>query len=371
MNIWSDLVFSAGRSARSILGGVGYSWLNGNGPLGDLKFKSKPASKVVTARVAQQIAMQMAEAEVNKLFPRLQRQLERNLRKSVLDQTENGTYATLIKEGSVIIDDHGSISTSDGNDTVVARDYLGRKVPEALILSYNDKRNKPITYTFPKAVKSETYKLREQNILQKLITGSHSIQHEVTYETADDITIETRDIIHIDLAAQVSLSTGKNLVLTPVQGRDFTRKELIAGGDLTFSVSGSVASYLPGVYPEAAVQRLIKIAQYKGIVDVRHFVFDQFNVRKIIIKDFNLGAQDYKNIQPYSFICVAIEADEIKVKNDTIGAINQIIAESPMDSWYRLALNNKLTEIAAGTATNTLNTVVSKGLDISDMVTNL
>lgn len=369
MSIWSDLVFSAGHSARSIVGGVGYSWLNGNGPIGDLKFKSKPASKIVTARVAQQIAMQMAEAEINKLFPRLQRQLERNLRKTVLEQTKDSDYAKLIKSGEIVAESYGSKLTSDTNKTIVARDYLGRKVPEALIMSYLGDTN--ITYTFPKVIKSESYKLKEQNLLQKLIETSHTIQHDIMWDSEQDITVDTQEIIHIDLSPQVSLSTNKNLILTPVQGRDFTRKELIAGGDLTFSVNGSVVSHTPGVYPEAAVQRLIKIAQYKGVIDVHHFIFDQFKVKQIIIKDFNLGTQEFKNIQPYSFTCVAIEADEIQVKNDTIGAINQEIQLSPMNAWYRLILNNKLAEIAAGVAANAANSALSKGLDIEGMVTNV
>ena len=371
-NIWSDLIFSSGRSAQSILGGVGYSWLNGNGPLGDIKFKSKPASKVVTARVAQQIAMQMAEGEVNKLFPRLQRQLERALRDKVLKETKDNEYATLIKNGRVASDNYGSITTSDSGDTIVARDYLSRKVPEALILSYNDAQlTENIIYTFPKAVKTDVYRIKEQSILKKLIESAHTIEHDFEHETEEDITVETKDVIHIDLSAQVSLSTNKNLVLTPVQGRDFTRKELIAGGDLTFTVNGSVASHIPGVYPEAAVQRLIRIAQYKGVINVHHFIFDQFKVKKIIIKDFNLNNQEFKNIQPYSFTCVAIEADEIQVKNDTIGAINQAIQLSPMNAWYQLVLNNKLAEIAAGTVANAANSALSKGLDIEGMVTNV
>lgn len=369
MSVWSDLIFSSGKSAMSILGSAGYRWINNNGPVGDLKFKSKPASKIVTARVAQQIAMQLVEAEVNKLFPRLQRQLERNLRNTVLEQTDGNDYHTLIKGGQVVADSFGSVSTEDTSKTVVARDYLGRKVPEALIMSFLGDTN--ITYTFPKAVKSETYKLKEQNFLQKMMESHHSIQHEIEYESTSDITVDTKEVIHIDTTAQVSLSTNKNLILTAVQGRDFTRKELIAGGDLTFQVSGCVVSNTPGVYPSAAVQRLIKIAQYKGIVKVSHFIFDQFNVKQIIIKDFSLNTQEYKNIQPYSFSCVAIEADDIQVQNDTIGRINQEIQLSPMNAWYQMILNNKLVEMAANVATSAANSAISQGLDIESMVTNV
>ena len=356
------------------MGGVGYRWTNGADPVGDTKFKSKPASKIVTARVAQQIAMQMAEAEINKLFPRLQRSLEKKLRDQVLVQTEDNAYATLIKHGQDVTTEYGIIKTSEG-DSIVARDYLTRRVPEALFMSYTGTED--ITYSFPPAVISEEYAIKKQSFLQQLAGFKNTIEHNIKYEFGDETfngetdDITTKDVIHIDLSPQISLSTNKNLVLTTVQGRDFTRKELISNGDLTFTINGSVASHTPGVYPDGAVQRLIKLSQYKGVIKVHHFIFDKFNVKQVIIKDFNLNSQEHKNIQPYSMTCVAIEADEIKLKNDTIGAINQEIQLSPLNTWYNLILNSKLAEVAANAAANAAHGAVSKGLDIEGMVTNI
>ena len=107
------------------------------------------------------------------------------------------------------------------------------------------------------------------------------------------------------------------------------------------------------------------------MIKVHHFIFDKFNVKQVIIKDFNLNSQEHKNIQPYSMTCVAIEADEIKLKNDTIGAINQEIQLSPLNTWYNLILNSKLAEVAANAAANAAHGAVSKGLDIEGMVTNI
>lgn len=365
-NIWSDLVFSSGRSAQSILGGVGYRWINGNQPVGDLKFKSKPASKVVTARVAQQIAMQMAEGELNRMFSRLQNMAAKKVREDALNASDQSEFAKLIKGGEIAGNDFGTIQTSDSG-SITARDYLSRKVPEALIMMYTG--DKSITYSFPKIVKSEKYKVKKQNLIQSLIETNRSIEHEIEYENVENVT--SKDVVHIDLSPQVTLSTNKNLVMTQVQGRDYTRKELISNGDLTFTINGSVASDLPGVYPAAAVQRLIKMSQYKGIITVHHFIFDQFKVKQVIIKDFSLQTQEYKNIQPYSMTCVAIEADEITLVNDTIGRINEVFEESNANFWYNLILNNKLAEIAAGAAVGAATTAVSKGLDIEGMVTNV
>lgn len=364
--IWSDLKFSAASSARSVLGGVGFHWTTGNDLLSGVSFKSRSAYRSAIAHVAQQTAMQMAEAQVNKLFPRYQRMLENRLRQEALDQSKDNAYATLIRGGEDETSEYGSICTSDGK-TIIARDQLSRRVSDALILSY--KGDKDITYSFPPVTTSERYTLQQRSFLSEAMSSSNTIEHEVKREDVWDVT--TKDVVHIDLAPLISLQTSKNLVMTQVQGRDFTRKELIGGGDLSFSVSGSVVSFTPGEYPSAAVQRLIKIAQYKGIVSVSNPFFNQFNVKHIILRDFNLSPQEFKNIQPYSFTCVAIEADEIILRNDTIGAINQAIQESKMNAWYRFILNNKLAEVAAGTVANAANSALSKGLDIEGMLQNI
>lgn len=369
MSVWSNLTFSAGKAGMSMLESVGYRWINGSNPIADVKFRSKPASRVVSARVAQQMLMQMTEAEVNKLFPRLQRQMENKLRQTVLEQTKDNDFAQLIQQGYNVTSSYGSITVSDGNGQITAYDYLTRKVPEALILSF--KGEEPIEYTFPAPVKEESYTIEKSNLFKSLLEAHTTINHTKIYDYSKGVSIMTNDVVHIDLSPQVSLSSSKNLILTTVQGRDFTRKELIGNGDLNFNVNGAIVSDIPGQYPAMAVERLVKIAQHKGIVNVHHFVFNQLNVHKIIIKDFSLGTQEYKNIQPYSFSCVAVETDDITIQNDTIGRINQDIQLSPMNAWYQLILNNKFTEIVAGAAADAANSAIGKGLDIESMVTNL
>lgn len=378
MSIWSDLIFSAGKSvqtsAQSIAGNLGFTWTSGNDPVEGIEFKSKAAHKTVATRVAQQIAMQIAEAEVNKLFPRLQKQFEENIRNKALKQTENNKYHTLIKGGQKVDGtDYASVPTSDNAGNILARDYLGRKIPEALILSYAGKDK--IEYTFAEVhggywARNKGSANKVKNYFQSLMGGGSSFDW-VENDYSQKTTISTNDVIHIDIAPEISLSSDKNLIMTTVQGRDFTRKELISGGDLSFSISGNIVSDIPGEYPSSAVQRFINIAQYKGIVKVSHYFFDQLNVKQIIIKDFNLGQQEYKNIQPYSFNCVAVETNDIIIRDDTIGTVNKIIQGSKLDTWYNLVLNNKLVEMAAKNVANATNAAVSKGIDIEGLINHI
>lgn len=153
----------------------------------------------------------------------------------------------------------------------------------------------------------------------------------------------TKYICFIDTAPEVSMGTTKNLLMTPVQGRDYSRKELISGGDLKFSISGNVVSHIPDMYPENDVKKLINIVEYGGIVEVYNMIFDQFNVNKILINDFQLGKQQYKNIQPYTLSCVAVEPDtDVVIVSDTIDMINYNIQKQNRNTIDDLALMMKV-----------------------------
>ena len=56
-------------------------------------------------------------------------------------------------------------------------------------------------------------------------------------------------IAFCDLGATVSSQSSNNLILTKVQGRDYSRKELVSGGDINFTVTGKIVSNYPDIYP--------------------------------------------------------------------------------------------------------------------------
>ena len=81
-----------------------------------------------------------------------------------------------------------------------------------------------------------------------------------------------------------------------------------------------------------------------------------------------MGEIEYKNIQPYSFTCVAVEPDDaITLQADTINAINKELQATKWDAWYHQILQNKLGEMAAktalGAATSSITSLTGAGLD--------
>jgi len=84
--------------------------------------------------------------------------------------------------------------------------------------------------------------------------------------------------LFVDLQPQVQVSSKNNVVLTTVQGRDFTRKELVSGGDYEITINGKITSKYPDVYPEAEVSKFLKLMQYRGVLTCENTILRQFNI---------------------------------------------------------------------------------------------
>lgn len=120
----------------------------------------------------------------------------------------------------------------------------------------------------------------------------------------------------IDLQPQVQVSSKNNVLLTTVQGRDYTRKELVSGGDLEIVIQGKITSKYPDVYPEAEVSKFLKLMQYRGILECENTILRQFNIQRLIVQSYALTAPTCRNIQPYTLQCVAVEPSEaVEVKH--------------------------------------------------------
>lgn len=341
--VWSSLKFSTGKALLDFAGGYNQRlpYRSDNVTFKNVRHKS------ALVHIAKQLAMSTLEGELNLLVPRYRRFLEKKLRDVVLEQQKNNqNFVQLIRDEQ--IENHGwGVADVEGEDeSIYATDRYGDLVPEALILYFVDTETHTVT-------------LKRNDPL--------------TGDVIEDSS-ESKVVSHVDLSPQISVNSSKNIVLTQVQGRDYTRKELVSGGDISFSVSGSIVSHNEGEYPESAVKKFIQIMQYNGIVHVKSMLFDQFNVDKIVIRDFSLSNPDYKNIQPYSFSCVAIEPDEdVKITQDTISILNRELQISPMSKWYKFILNSKWGDMATSAVVNTASSMATQaaGRGLDELLPNI
>lgn len=314
--LWHNLKFNSLRSISGANGKQNWRFKDGNT---QIEYKNR-RYKSVAVFAAKRLVISELEGELNSMLPKFRKNFEKQLRDVVLEQQKNN-QEVLISNQESQSESWGVVNIAGGLK-IIAKDATGAKVSEALMLYYDDEE-------------------------------THTIE-------IDGFTKTTKTVCHIDLSPQVSANSSKNIVMTQVQGRDYTRKELVSGGDLQFSINGSIVSNERGVYPTEAVKKFIKVMEYNGILKVKFMMFEPFNVTQVIVKDYSLGQQTYKNIQPYSFSCVAVEADEdIQLQKDTISTINKELSLSPMDQWYSFILSNKLASMAASMSTEAITSTVN------------
>lgn len=353
-NIWSSITYSVGKATDNILSGRGFYTRFAENRDGILEYRSARAYDSILVHTGKRLGYQAAEhltnlitdffsTEMEYAMSRIAgyRKIDKAIKKSKSDdkkskaeyeeamakaakvrEQQKANYQRIIDNGNPESSTLG-IVIAEGGGKIKAVNPYGEIVPEALMLYYDTEK--------------------EITVEQK--RGANSIE-----------SFQTKTLCFFDINAQVSQSTQKNIVLTKVQGRDFTRKELVSGGDLTFSVNGMVNSNEPGVYPESGVKKLIQLCQYNGIVKVNHILFQQFGVTHVIIQDYKLNVQECKNEQPYSMSLVAVEPnDPLSIEKDTIQLINTIIVENDNNNNDKDVLEEKKDQIKNGKSNDVRN----------------
>ena len=138
----------------------------------------------------------------------------------------------------------------------------------------------------------------------------------------------------VDLGPQVQVSSRNNILLTQVQGRDYTRKEYISGGDLDISVSGKIASKYPDVYPEAEVSKFLRLMQFKGVLNCDNTLLRQLRISQLLVTAYSLPQGTCRNIQPYTLQCVAVEpAERVEVKSAEAEAVDEALEHT--NKWIK------------------------------------
>lgn len=226
--------------------------------------------------------------------------------------------------------EYGMMQVDGG--TIYALDDWGCKSPDALMLGIELDQSITVTQNFP------VYRTQ-------VIDAQKGIYKEQEPETINNI-VTTNTLVWYDTTALITINSDKNLIATRVQGRDYSRKELVSNGDIKFSVSGQITSGKPDIYPAEEIKKFIKVMQYKGIIKINNQVLDQFGISHIVITNFNISPRPgYKALQQYSFSAIGLQPEkEIEISEDTISIIPQkVLSEKEDDSseWMKM-LNNQL-----------------------------
>lgn len=324
--------------------GMSNNWLHKQLAIG---FKQRGAVKFYAkyeagGSIVNVLARRLAHGAASMLKDEAMKQLKglanKLLGKKIEDVSITNSMTKLIEKAQKNDDSkYGIMPVNGGGNGVVAVDIYGNKCIDAIMLGIPVKE--PVSYS--------------------TVVGKKANSKNLVNETS----FQGDTLVWYDPTALVTVNSDRNLIITQVQGRDYSRKELVSNGDISFTVSGHILSNLPEVYPANDVQKFIQIMRYKGLVKVNNIVIDQFNIKDVVIKDFSLSPKEgYKSQQDYTFECIGImPPSEVKVTQDTIEVLDNSLKKVATEKspWQKM-LEGRL----EGVVQNTLG-IADQGLSLA------
>ncbi len=317
----------------------------------DASFVSVHATPIL--RAAAQYAKDYAKEQLGNLL----NGAKRNKASGLLhqgNQTESNWNRLIEGYTNVVLENkYGMLKTSGGY--IPAVNNYGEYCPEAFIMGIKLKQN--ISYTSKQYGRNGEIKGFSK---AKTLTGQ-----EISIPTSTDM------LVWFDPVGIPVINSDRNIILTQVQGRDYSRKEIVSNGDIKFSVTGKMCSGVPGVYPENEVKKFIQIMNFKGVVYCNHFILSILGIDKFVVTSWSLSPRQGfgDNTQDYTFSAVGVMPDkEVKVEADTINILDYRIAEEEQKKgkWAKLldskleGLKNGALDTASKAADNGINSLIGK-----------
>ena len=113
-----------------------------------------------------------------------------------------------------------------------------------------------------------------------------------------------------------SVNQSKNVVRTPIQGRNGTVKEYISDGDFDVSIRGLIVSPNANEYPKNDVLKLVEILKVQDNLEIAsRFLNDRFGITNLVIMSYSLPENEgFQNMQAFEINAVSDEPIELILK---------------------------------------------------------
>lgn len=283
---------------------------------GPLRFYYKNDQRGFYRTMVNSALQQVAQTAINEVVSYGTKKLKEAVSKMFSKGVKNA-ISSLVGDNTSGDGDDAFLSIKAAGHTVVCHDYEGYPCKDGLITKIPTK--KPVQY-------SSEYSYK--------VTSDAEGKTKATVKNTGSFTMNY--LVWQDPSAIVSVNSSKNLVLTRVVGRDYSRKELVSNGDIEIQVSGHILSDFDckDEYPYNRVQQFLQTMQYKGVIEVNNVVLKQLNITQMVIKDFNLpSSEGCIAKQDYSFNAVGIQpTSEVEVTQDTIKVIDTTTSSTTTSS---------------------------------------
>jgi len=114
----------------------------------------------------------------------------------------------------------------------------------------------------------------------------------------------------------IDITASKNIVTTPIQGRNGSVKEYISIDDYQVTIRGILINYDNDDYPEELVYNLHQVFKVEAELQVLSPVLNLLDIHNLVIKDIKFPeVEGYSNIQPFVLQCLSDEPLELVIKD--------------------------------------------------------
>ncbi|MEG3973465.1 DUF6046 domain-containing protein, partial [Microcoleus sp. herbarium8] len=120
----------------------------------------------------------------------------------------------------------------------------------------------------------------------------------------------------------VTINQEKNIVTTPMQGRDGTIKEYISDGDYAITIDAAVNSYNEAdfenskAYPKEKLDELIRFFKVKDGLEIQSDFLTLFGIHSAVIKTYGMVQETHSNRQSFQIQMLSDTPYEIKIQQD-------------------------------------------------------
>jgi hypothetical protein len=121
----------------------------------------------------------------------------------------------------------------------------------------------------------------------------------------------------------ITINQEKNIVSTPMQGRDGTIKEYISDGDYSISIEAAVNNYneieatKSKEYPIEKLEELIALLKVQDGLEIQSDFLRLFKITSAVIKSYGMVQETHSNRQSFQIQMLSDTPYEIKIKQDS------------------------------------------------------
>lgn len=114
----------------------------------------------------------------------------------------------------------------------------------------------------------------------------------------------------------IDVSMQKNIVITSVQGRSGTIKELVSNGDYVVRIRGLLVGK-GNTYPKEQLQNLVELVNLPVSFPVQNDFMTWLGVYRLVVQSFDFPSlEGFANVQPFVLNCLSDQVYDIQISEN-------------------------------------------------------